>query len=270
MFWPWLETGAARLKYLAMTRTICLNADIGELPGQNGRAMDRAILDVVSRCNIACGGHAGDETSMGQTLKAAKARNVIAGAHPSYPDKENFGRASMSMSAEELKDTLRQQVRTFLSIVRDIGAPVEHLKPHGALYNDAARDAGLASIIAAVAREARLNVLVGPPNSELSRAAAEFHLNYLPEGFADRRYQADGSLTPRSESGAVLRDIKDQIAQVLEFVDQGSVKVATGERIPLKVQTICLHGDTPGAIQSALELRAALHAHDIEIETPTL
>ncbi|KCZ50770.1 5-oxoprolinase subunit PxpA [Hyphomonas pacifica] len=253
-----------------MTRTICLNADIGELPGHNGRAMDRAILDVVSRCNIACGGHAGDETSMGQTLKAAKARNVIAGAHPSYPDKENFGRLSMAMPAEELKDTLRQQVRTFLRIALDIGAPVEHLKPHGALYNDAARNAGLASIIAAVAREARLNVLVGPPNSELSRAAAEFHLNYLPEGFADRRYQADGSLTPRSEPGAVLKDIKDQIAQVLEFVDQGSVKVARGERILMKVRTICLHGDTPGAIQSAMELRAALHAHDIEIETPTL
>ncbi len=252
-----------------MTRTICLNADVGELPGEGGRALDRAILDIVSRCNIACGGHAGDETSMLATLKAAKARNVLAGVHPSYPDRENFGRVSMDLPIDELTTELRQQVRTFQSLARETGVAVAHLKPHGALYNDAAKNASLSEAIIQVARQTGIGVVVGPPQSELSRAARAASLSFLAEGFADRQYLEDGSLMPRDREGAVLTRIEDKVGQVVSLVDRQRVKAEDGSMIPMDVQTICLHGDTPGALRSALELRAALHAFDISIVAGT-
>ena len=252
-----------------MTQTICLNADIGELPGDTGRALDRAILDVVSRCNIACGGHAGDDESMRSTLRAARARNVAVGVHPSYPDRENFGRTTMQISAEDLAISLRQQVRTFLNIARDVGVTVAHLKPHGALYNDAARDAHLAGLIVRTAQDARITQLIGPPTSELSRAAEKVGLGFVAEGFADRRYSEDGSLVPRSEAGAVLTSIDEQISQTLQLVRDKCVTTRAGTSIDLHVQTICLHGDTTGAIHSAFAMREALNAHGISIEAHT-
>ena len=248
-----------------MSRTICLNSDIGELPGEAGRAMDRAILDVVSRCNIACGGHAGDEQSMRATLKAAKARNVVAGVHPSYPDRENFGRKSVALAREELEVSLRQQVRTLTSLARQQGVAVDHLKPHGALYNDAARDTSLAESVIRIAREARIQTIIGPPNSMLSKIALATGMGFLAEGFADRRYAGDGSLVPRTEPQAMLEQPEDQIAQVIGMIETGTVIAVNGKSVPLQIDTICLHGDTAGAVQSALALREALHERDIEI-----
>lgn len=249
-----------------MNLSICLNSDIGELPGETGRAMDRAILDVVSRCSIACGGHAGDDESMRATLKAAKARNVVVGAHPSYPDRTNFGRKSMDLPRDELESTLRQQVRTLASLARLQGVAVDHLKPHGALYNDAARDSTLAELIVRIAREARIRAVVGPPNSMISKVAHATGMDFLAEGFADRRYAGDGSLVSRSEPGAMLEAHHEQSAQVISIVEHGAVPVLDAKRIPLHVDTICLHGDTAGAVQSALALREALHARGIEIK----
>ncbi|MEQ3650933.1 5-oxoprolinase subunit PxpA [Hyphomonas sp.] len=249
-----------------MNSTICLNADIGELPGEAGRAMDRAILDVVSRCSIACGGHAGDEESMRATLKAARARNVVAGAHPSYPDRQNFGRKTVAMSHDELEASLRQQVRALASLARLQGVTLDHLKPHGALYNDAARDSNLAEIVARVARDARIRAIIGPPNSRLSRVAHGTGMDFLAEGFADRRYAGDGSLVARSDPGAMIEATQAQVAQVIGIIENGTVSAQDSHAIPLKVDTICLHGDTAGAVHSALALREALHARGIEIK----
>lgn len=248
-----------------MTRSICLNADIGELPGDAGRALDRAILKVVSRCSIACGGHAGDAASMAQTLEMAQAFGVLAGAHPSYPDREGFGRSRNNVSAAELAASLKDQVSDLLRIAAATGAQVRHIKPHGALYNDAAKDAGLAGMVAALCVETGIPVLLGPPASEMERAARASGLTYIAEGFVDRAYEADLSLTPRNLPGAVFHDPETQQAQALSIALRHEVTTRTGQIIALHVQTLCLHGDTPGAAENAAVLRAALEAQGIAI-----
>ena len=248
-----------------MTRGICLNADIGELPGEVGRALDRAILKAVSRCSIACGGHAGDEESMSLTLRMAQEAGVLAGAHPSYPDREGFGRSRTSVSLAELAVSLGDQVSALQRLAAIAGVPVSHIKPHGALYNDAARDDELASLVARLCEEAGIRVLLGPPASAMERAAHAAGLSYFAEGFADRAYEADLSLTPRTLSGAMLEDHEAQRAQALSMALQNQVTARTGEILPIRIQTICLHGDTPGAAENAARLRAALEEQGVAI-----
>lgn len=241
-----------------MRREICLNADIGELPGANGRALDRAILDVVTRCSIASGGHAGDPESMAATIKAADARNVLVGAHPSYPDREGFGRRAMSLSRADLAATLLQQVRALAAIARGRSMALSHLKPHGALYNTAARQEDIAQTIVDVTIQSRIPLLIGPPNSRLALAARQAGLPYLAEGFADRAYEASGDLTPRTLEGGIIAADEDRVRQAIQIASTGHVATRTGETIKLAVRTLCVHGDTPGALASARAVRAAL------------
>ena len=248
-----------------MMKAICLNADIGELAGANGRALDRAMLDVVTRCSIACGGHAGDQESMAATVKAADARNVQLGAHPSYPDLESFGRKEMKLSRVELSATLLNQVRALAAITRERGVAISHLKPHGALYNTAARDHDIARTIVDVTIQSRIPLLIGPPNSRLQAAADYVGLPYLSEGFADRSYQASGHLTPRTMDGAVIGSDADRIRQAAQIASTGAVTTRTGETIDLPVRTICVHGDTPGALVSARSIRDALQHAGIAV-----
>lgn len=248
-----------------MKRTLCLNADLGELPGPEGRALDAEMLRVLTRCNVACGGHAGDDASMRATIRAARDNGVRIGAHPSYPDLENFGRRTLMMPPQELAASLAAQTRRLLEIAAEENAAVTHLKPHGALYNDAAKDAGLAALIAAVAAETVIRELVGPPGSELERAARAAGLTYIAEGFADRSYEPDGALTPRSLPGAVLEDSAQVLAQALDFARDGAVAVRGGGRIALAIDTLCLHSDTPGAAEHARRLRTGLEAAGIRV-----
>ena len=185
-----------------MSRSICLNADLGELPGEAGRTLDAAMLRVVTRCNIACGGHAGDDDSIRRTVEVAKTHRVQIGAHPSYPDREHFGRRSLTMEPAELAASLDTQVSRLLEIAKSAGVPVVHLKAHGALYNDAAKDGALARLVASAAVKAGIPELVGPPNSAMDTAAQAAGLRFLAEGFADRSYEPDGALTPRGLPGA--------------------------------------------------------------------
>ena len=247
-----------------MTKTIDLNADIGELEGDSGRRLDADILSVVTSCNIASGGHAGDEESMRKTLRLAKQFGVKAGVHPSYPDRENFGRVSMAVSPDELRASLRQQVQMFMKIADDEGVSIAHLKPHGALYNDAAKDADLAVVIAGVAAECGISTIVGLPSSELRDAAITHNLHFRAEGFADRAYEDDGSLRARAKNGAVLHNADEQARQALELFS-GNVTAFSGEPISLEVHTICLHGDTPGAFEAAKAIREALEATGVSI-----
>lgn len=248
-----------------MTRSICLNADIGELPGDAGRALDRAILNTVTRCSIACGGHAGDEISMAATLRMAAEAGVLAGAHPSYPDREGFGRSRNNMPLPDLAVSLQAQVASLAEIARQTGTRLCHIKPHGALYNDAARDRELATLVASLCEESGITVLLGPPASELERAAQEYGLTYIAEGFADRSYEPDGSLTPRSLPGSVFGDHATQAAQAISLALDGRVTTRTGDALSIRVQTICLHGDTPGAAANASRLRAALESKGIVV-----
>ena len=241
--------------------TIDLNADLGELPGDGGRALDAAILAHVTSANVACGGHAGDADTMRRTFAAARAADVRAGAHPSYPDREGFGRASMAMSAEALAETLDEQVEGAAAAARTEGMTLSHLKPHGALYHDARR-ADVAGIVTRCAKRYGL-ALYGPPSGALSRTARDEGVAYVAEGFADRAYRG-GDLVPRSELDAVIEDEAAQVEQAL--------RLARGEAWPdgpaEPVGTICLHGDTPGAAASAARLREALEAVGIRVAAP--
>ncbi len=249
-----------------MRTSICLNADVGELPGPEGRALDRTILDVVTRCNIACGGHAGDDESMTATLHAARARGVQVGAHPSYPDREGFGRSRPNVDNEELKRSLVSQVRILKAIARDRNSAIGHLKPHGSLYNDAAKDRHLAEIVVSVCQTTEILELVGPPGSVLEDMARDAGLAFVAEAFADRSYEPDGSLTPRSLEGAVITDEARQLDQIVGLIESGMVTARTGEQVQVSARTICLHGDTPGAARSAFLLKQALLERGLTIE----
>ena len=248
----------------AAGRTIDLNADLGE-----GEATDGELLRIVSSCNVACGGHAGDRDSMTATLEAARDNGVIVGAHPSYPDREGFGRRSGFTAAVDLPFALELQLSELLAIAGELGVTVRHVKPHGALYNDAAREPDLARAISATvhAMDPKLK-LVGPPASELERAASAEGLHYVREGFVDRAYSADGALVPRSEPGSVYDDPREAAIQAASIAARGAVTAISGETVPLDVQTLCIHGDSPGAVASANAVVDALTSAGVRIAAP--
>ena len=241
--------------------TVDLNADLGE-----GDAYDAELLAVVSSCNIACGGHAGDAASIAATLREALANGVSAGAHPAYPDREGFGRRSRFMSGEPLREALRSQLGEFSRIAADLGTAVKHVKPHGTLYTDAVVDAQLADIIAAaVAEMPGKPVLVGQPGTELEAAANAHGLGFVAEAFVDRAYRHDGQLVPRSEPGAVHGDIGKIQDQAVSLARDGNVQCLDGSIIPVRADTLCIHGDTPGAAEAARAVREALEKEGVEI-----
>lgn len=231
-----------------------LNADLGE-----GAPDDAELLALVSSANIACGWHAGDARLMQATVAAALARGVAIGAHPSYPDRDNFGRSEMQLSAADVRADLIYQIGALQAMVRAAGGRLHHVKPHGALYNQAARDPALADAIAGAVRAVDPTLaLYGLAGSELLRAAERAGLRPVAEVFADRGYRADGSLVPRSQPGAFIDDVDAAVARTLRMVREGVVQAVTGETVPLQAQTICLHGDGPHALAFARAIQAAL------------
>lgn len=246
------------------TRSIDLNADLGE-----GESTDAALLAIVSSCSIACGGHAGDADSMAATVRLALANGVAIGAHPSYPDRGGFGRRARFTDGAALYDALSAQTEALESIAADLGARVVHLKPHGALYNDAAADPALAAIVARVAAEAHGRLrLFGPPSSALEVAAARHGLGFVREGFVDRAYTKEARLVPRSLPGAVHTDLAVISAQAVSLAVESGVTALDGARIALAVDTLCLHGDTPGAERAAVAVRDALREHGVAVRAP--
>ena len=244
---------------------IDLNADIGELEGAEGRALDRQILQSVTSCNIACGGHAGDIATMRETVKAAKEFGVSIGAHPSYPDRENFGRVRHDISNEDLEKSLRCQISAIMEIVKSEGAAISHVKPHGALYNDAAKDEFLAEMLCRLTKEFGISRIFGLPGSKVIGEAQRIGLEFVAEGFSDRRYAPDGSLTPRTMDGAVLHHPQDVMDQACDLVCENAVTASNDDRIALTVQTLCLHGDTEGAAELSEAIRSALIERSVEI-----
>ncbi|PJG58187.1 5-oxoprolinase subunit PxpA [Aeromonas cavernicola] len=233
---------------------IDLNADLGE-----GGSDDAAILACVSSVNIACGWHAGDSHSQRQAIRAAMAHGVSIGAHPSYPDRANFGRTAMVRAPELVFDDVLYQVGGLAAMVRAAGGRLCHVKPHGALYNQAAADGALADAIAAAVRAFDPHLqLVGLAGSELIHAARRHGLQPVEEVFADRAYLASGALAPRQQPGAVLDSVAAALAQAMGLVQEGHVTTLEGTRLALRADTVCLHGDGAHALQLASALRRAL------------
>jgi UPF0271 protein len=239
-----------------MPLTIDFNCDLGEGGGADGE-----LMPWITSANIVCGGHAGDVVTMRETVALAEAHGVAVGAHPGFLDRENFGRREQELTAGALRELVTSQIEA----LRGCGS-VRHVKPHGALYNQAARDPEMAKIVAEAVYEIDPKlILFGLAGSELVRAGRKRGLRVANEVFADRTYQADGSLTPRSRSDAVITDEAAAVAQVVRMLREGWVRSTDGSTVPIEADTVCLHGDGPKAVAMARRLNEALRDSGIEL-----
>ena len=251
-----------------MSSAIDLNCDMGESYGAWHMGNDEAVLQFVSSANVACGFHGGDPSTMRKTVAAAAARQVAVGAHPSLPDLVGFGRRVMQVSPQEAYDMVVYQVGALAAVAATQGTRLHHVKAHGALYNMAAKDAALAQAICRAVRDVDASlVLYGLAGSQLIHAAQELGLRAAHEVFADRSYQDDGSLTPRSHPGAMIEDADASVAQVLRMVQEGVVRSVNGHDVPVQADTLCIHGDQPNAPVFAQALTNALREAGIEVRT---
>ena len=244
-----------------MTRTIDLNADVGE-----GIGNDAELLKLVTSGSIACGLHAGDAQTMLRTLLAAKACGAGVGAHPSFDDRDGFGRREMMLTEPEIETLVARQIAALVDIASHVGISIGHVKPHGALYNMAAREPGYATAIArAIHSVDRALVYVGQSGSEMERAAARLGLDFAREAFPDRGYSDDGRLLPRGAVASVITAPSDVAARAVRMAEESIVVSVTGRRLRLDIDTLCIHGDSPGAIEIARAVRGTLQAAGIAI-----
>lgn len=244
-----------------MSATLDLNADLGE-----GIGDDNAMLDIVSSASIACGGHAGDEASMRAALRAAKMRGVVVGAHPSFPDRANFGRTRMVLPPADLDATVRAQVRMLVELGEEEGWPVRYVKLHGALANMAAEEPAVAAVcFAAVEGLVSDMAILAIDNSAQSEVAQALGFRLIREAYADRAYQPDGLLVPRQMPGGVLTDTAQIADRATRLAQRGEIVAVDGGVVPTEARSLCVHGDTPDAVAIARAIRAALSAAGVEI-----
>lgn len=247
-----------------MSLSIDLNADLGE-----GAGHDLELLELVTSANIACGLHAGGASMMRDSLVAARDRNVAVGAHPGFADRENFGRRELSLTYEEIFALVVYQLGAFAALAAAVGTRAQHVKPHGALYNMAARDEEVAEAIVQAVRAVNQELIIfAPAASALSRAAENAGLRLLREVFADRNYMPDGSLVPRDHPQALLHDPVEAANRVFRMLRDEKVRTIDGSDVTVEAETICLHGDTPGAVAFARELRLALQQTGVVVAAP--
>jgi len=245
---------------------IDLNSDLGESFGPWPMGQDAALMDSISSANVACGFHAGDPGTMRTTIAMARDKGVALGAHPGFQDLAGFGRREMKATPAEVEDLVLYQVSALAGMASAQGLRLQHVKAHGALYNMACRDRALANAIArAVAAFDRSLILFGLPNSELLRAGQAEGLRVAAEVFADRAYDPDGSLTSRAKSGSVIHDTQRVVDRAIKMVRENKVTAIDGTTIDLQVDTICLHGDTPGAADHARAVRKGLESAGVTV-----
>jgi len=248
-----------------------LNCDLGESFGAYKIGMDEDILEFVTSANIACGFHAGDPGVMHKTVKLALENGVSIGAHPGFPDLVGFGRRNMDISPEDAYDMVVYQVGALSAFVKAEGGKMQHVKPHGALYNMAAKNQMLAQAVAkAIYKVDSQLILFGLSGSELIKAGENVGLRTASEVFADRTYQQDGSLTPRTSKDALITNSEDAIKQVIKMVMEGSVFCQQGFDIPIKADTVCIHGDGAHALAFAEEINKQMKAFKISVRNFTV
>jgi UPF0271 protein len=245
-----------------MLATIDLNSDLGD-----GAGTDAQLMPLISSANVACGGHAGDESTMSATVALARRYGVAVGAHPGYPDRENFGRIPVAMTHDALSEEIARQIRALRHVDPDL--KISHVKAHGALYNQAWRDKAIAKAIVAGVKTVFTThtdvALFAPPKSALAEAALHAGLRVVREGFADRAYEEDGTLRSRKLADALHTDPKVAAKQALSFVRDGGVHCHDGSFLKMAVDTLCIHGDTPGAPAIAAAVREALVGAGVKV-----
>lgn len=250
-----------------MTFHIDLNSDLGESFGTYVIGQDEHVLELVSSANVACGFHAGDPHIMNKTVKWAKEHHVGIGAHPGFPDLMGFGRRNLNVTPEDAYTLVLYQIGALHGFCSAHDVRLQHVKPHGALYNMASKDPELANAIAQAVKDFDSElVLFGLANSELIRAAQDAALPYASEVFADRTYQPDGTLTPRVEKNAMIRDEQTAIDQVITMVKESKVTAVDGSIIDIEADTVCVHGDEPSALAFIKALRKRFDEENIVIE----
>ncbi|KMM36550.1 LamB/YcsF family protein [Guptibacillus hwajinpoensis] len=250
-----------------MTFHIDLNSDLGESFGTYVMGQDEHVLELVSSANVACGFHAGDPHIMNKTVKWAKEHHVGIGAHPGFPDLMGFGRRNLNVTPEEAYTLVLYQIGALHGFCSAHDVRLQHVKPHGALYNMASKDPELANAIAQAVKDFDPElILFGLANSELIRAAQDAALPYASEVFADRTYQPDGTLTPRVEKNAMIRDEQTAIDQVITMVKESKVTAVDGSIIDIEADTVCVHGDEPSALAFIKALRKRFDEENIVIE----
>lgn len=246
---------------------IDLNCDLGESFGAYKIGMDEEVIPYITSANVACGYHAGDPLVMKKTVAICKAHGVGIGAHPGYPDLMGFGRRNMAVKPEEAKAYVMYQIGALKAFCDAEGVSLKHVKPHGALYNMAGRDYDLARAIAeavqAVDGSLRLMALSG---SQMIKAAEDIGLPYISEVFADRAYQNDGSLVLRTQPGAMIEDEDEAIRRVIRMALEGRVAAIDGKEAAVRADSVCVHGDSPKALNFVKKIRAALEAEGIEVK----
>lgn len=251
-----------------MVKFVDLNSDVGESFGAYTIGLDEEVLKYVSSVNIACGWHAGDPIVMRKTVESAKKRGAAIGAHTGFPDLLGFGRRKMVISPDEAKQYTIYQLGALEGFARASGMKMQHVKPHGAFYNMAAKDIKLASAIVEGIYEFDKNlILLGLAGSEMIRAAKEKGLRYANEVFADRAYSPDGTLVPRSQPGSMIRDKQIAASRVVRMVLEGKVTAINGQDIDIQADSICVHGDNPEAVEFVKLIRKALSDANVEVKS---
>ena len=245
-----------------------LNADLGEYQTEHQYLTESQILGYISSCNIACGGHAGSEETMQKMILACKQKGVAVGAHPSYPDREGFGRRRITIDSSSLKESVIKQLRSFLFVSDALNVPMSHVKAHGRLYNDAAKDKNLANLLVSAIKEIDPGVsIIGPPNSILAEVARNSGLNFIAEAFLDRRYKDDGSLVDRDSAGAILGSLTERCEQARNIVCNQRVETDSNNFIEIEAKTLCLHGDSLDALETAQMVRSLLENENVVVKS---
>ena len=242
------------------TKTIDINCDLGE-----GTGNDELLMPYISSCSIACGGHFGDEKTMTAAIRLAKKHQVKVGAHPSFPDKENFGRKTMSISENELEENVYNQIKAFQQVCEREDVQINHIKLHGALYNLAAKDEKIALTVLEAIKKTSVKVSVYAPYQSILADQAHPNFDVIFEAFADRQYYSDLQLVARSEKGAVITEPIIAWKQVRRILQKGEVLSVEGEKVKIKAQTFCIHGDQPNAIALASYIHEQLMKNNISI-----
>tara|TARA_R110000868_G_scaffold36074_1_gene128405 strand:+ start:7863 stop:8600 length:738 start_codon:yes stop_codon:yes gene_type:complete len=241
---------------------IDINCDLGE-----GIGNEAEIMPLISSCNIACGGHAGDKETMIKVVRLAKEYHLLIGAHPSYPDRENFGRTTINIPEKELKKSILTQIEDLNKVLRSLGMGLHHIKPHGALYNDIAKDRKLAKVFLNCIAEYKKDIyLYVPYNSRIEEEALKSGFPIKYEAFADRNYNQDLSLLTRKDPAALIQDPKAVLEHILHIVKKGTVVTLSGKEVKIKADTYCIHGDSPATLQILMYLSQHLPKNQILVK----